>query len=298
MARCLILAIGPTTVLDLLDYANNGLLVTLKDTGAPAVREVIQDIPTMDGTEDYTAYFSQRVVQMQGVAGPMKVIGVSTGSPWPRQQALDKLMPFLNPKARCTLTWADDDNAQVRVITGLRSSQWATTMDNPTTYNWQIQWKADPVVLGAITNQSSVGLYATTIIGRTYSRTYPRVYITSFGSQTLGLITNGGTYSTWPLYRLFGPITNPVVSILDAATSAVISTIRFIGITVNGGDYLEVNPKNRTVMLNGTSTRYSYLDFVNSIWQPIPVGQSYVQYSGSNGQDPAQAQVFWQDAFL
>lgn len=50
MARCLILAIGPTTVLDLLDYANNGLLVTLKDTGAPAVREVIQDIPTMDGT--------------------------------------------------------------------------------------------------------------------------------------------------------------------------------------------------------------------------------------------------------
>jgi hypothetical protein len=300
MTRCLLLNNGSQT-LDLLDYADTGLMVTMQDYGAPAVREVVQDFPYQDGSIDYTAYLSLRVVNLQGIAGPLNAINVASGTPLSRNQAFDNLVPFLDPKARCTLTFADTDYEDVRVITNLRSSQWQRAMNNPQTYDWQVQWKADPIIVDEETTTVSVGMFSFLVVGRTYNRTFPQTYSSGGGDPANVLeITNGGTYDAWPVYRLFGPITNPLLTVADPVTTNTLSQIVFTGITVNAGDYLEVNPKLRTVYLNSNTgaSRYQYVNFSVTTWKPLQVGSSILRYTGSSGAAPAQVQVTWQDSYL
>jgi hypothetical protein len=297
MARQLILTWNALT-LDLLNYSATGLLITSKDTGAPTYREYVIDLPTQDASEDFTQYLSQRVVTMQGIAGPVKLMGGPSGSTILRQQAFDNLVPFLDPKARCTLTYADNDTDVVRMITNLRASQWSRTIDNPVTANFQVQWKADPMVLGQAVNQVANIPFNEVPVASEYPYTMTAAMWTTTGTAPgLVTVTNHGTYNAWPTYYLYGPANWPTIQTYNPNTGNVSGHIG-VFLNVAAGDYLIVNTRNRTVVRNSDqSNQYSMLDFTYSVWNPLQVGANWVRYFG-DGAAPASATVLWQDTYL
>jgi Siphovirus-type tail component, C-terminal domain len=283
--RTWILKLGDTT-LDLVeDYNSSGLFFTSKEVGAPTVRENTEDFPSQDGYMDRTQFFGSRVIDLQGVAFP------------PRSESFDKFSPFLNPKARCELMYARDEDDDILLFTGLRVAQWERTADSPTTFGFQIQWKADPVALSYEEYSDQIAVYYSPIVGRNYARNYPITYPAG-GSPGIGTIHSDGTYETWPIYRMFGPVTNPGIDLIGPVSGVVIGRIVFTGITVIEGDYLEINTKLRTVMLNGISSRYNFVDFGNTIWTPLQPGDNQILYYGDDSAAPAFVEIVWQDAFL
>jgi hypothetical protein len=275
--------------LDLNDYSNTGLAISAKDLGAPTVREVVNENPGQDGVEDDTLYFGQRVINITG-----RAFNLPTQS---RSKAWDLMQPFLDPKVRATLTYQMDDDMDPRQLTNLRIAQWSKAASSPTAFAFQVQWKGDPVALDQ--NQDSISITSafSSTIGRVYNRTYDMTYPTGPGGSGIGRATSNGTYSTWPIYRIYGPCTNPVISILDNDTGVVDSLIRVL-ITINPTDYIEVNTQARTVMLNGMSNRYSFLDFPNSSWQPMEPGLNTFLYAATAGGGTSYCVILWNDAFL
>ena len=279
--------------LDLNDWATNGIAISDKDLGSPSVRESTQDIPTQDGTQDTTSFFSQRVIAITG-----KTFNLPTQS---RSKAWDLIQPFLDPKQRSTLTYQMDDDMTPRILTGLRIAQWAKSASSPTGFAFQVQWKADPSALDANVQMVSTDFAYSGSIGRTYNRTYPLSYPSGTGGSGVVIATSNGTYTTWPTYQIYGPWTNPVISLLGPLGVVVGQVGLLMSIPVN--QYVEINSKLRTVVLfdgstGGGSSRYQNLDFMNLLWAPMEPGANTFRFTASAAVAPALGYVIWQDAFL
>lgn len=277
--------------LDLKDSTATGLFVTGVDLGAPAVRVDVRNLPTQDGAIDRTTFLAQRVVSITGVA-----VGGVNGS---RSVALAALRPFLAPGARPILTFTLDDESEVlaKNIT-LRVAQWTEPMRQPWSSEFMVSWAADPVALGDVVHKVEVAPFFSGG-GRSYDLSFNRTY--PAGGST-GLITASvdGTYPPWPTYRLFGPITDPVIAIINPLTAAVLGQVAFAGIVVAQGDYLDIDTQARTVLLNGDpgANRYSFVDFPNTTWRQLQLGSNTLRYSGEAPAVPALAQIRWRDTYL
>ena len=108
----------------------------------------------------------------------------------------------------------------------------------------------DPLQYAATATTGAIGLSGTAG-GRTYSRTYPLTYGTS--TSTSLYVTNAGTFSTAPTFRITGPATNPKVE--NRATGESLA----FAIVLTAGQTLDVDTDARTVILDGTASRYSTL---------------------------------------
>jgi hypothetical protein len=279
--------------LDLNDYRATGLAISAKDLGSPNVREDTQDVPTQDGTQDSTAFFGQRVIQITGKA--FNRPGASRSKAW------DLMQPFLDPKQRTTLTYQMDDDMTPRLLTGLRIAQWSKGASSPTGFAFQVQWKADPVALDQNVQLVSTDFAYSGSIGRTYNRTYPLSYPAGAGGSGVVVATSNGTYTTWPTYQIYGPWTNPVITLLGDLGAVLGQVGLLMSIPVN--QYVEINSKLRTVILydgstGGGSSRYQNLDFMNLLWTPMQPGDNTFRFTASAAVAPAYCHVIWQDAFL
>jgi hypothetical protein len=107
------------------------------------------------------------------------------------------------------------------------------------------------------------------------------------------LVDNAGDAATPPRLKVSGPVTNPIIA--NVTTGEEIRLIY----TLAEGEYLEVDtrPDNVSVLLNGSSNRYSVLDFVNSqIWELAP-GVNDVRLRATAVAAPATLTVNWRDAW-
>lgn len=102
--------------------------------------------------------------------------------------------------------------------------------------------------------------------------------------------TNSGTFTTPTVIRLDGPVTNPSIENLTTDESMSLT------ITVAEGDYLEIDSAERTILLNGTASRYSALD-AGSDWIDLPPGDNELKFRGSSG-TTATMTVTWRSAWL
>lgn len=113
------------------------------------------------------------------------------------------------------------------------------------------------------------------------------------GSAT---VVNSGDYEapfTITIEANGSPITNPIVEDLAGAWSLV-----FDGIVLGASDWLEIDMQNRTVLLNGTTSRFQYLDFDQTRWALLPEGSSTVRLRGSSVSDPSRAIITFRPAYL
>lgn len=293
-ANTLLLSLG-TLTLDLNNPDMTGFIISSVDLGAPAVRAVTTDLPGQDGADDQTAYFSTRSVQLTGALVPT-VKGAS------RSAAFDSLAPFISPGARPTLTYSLDEDTALRTL-DLRVGQWTNPIDHPTNATgFSVQWVCpDPIAYGQSVNEVNVPFATGSNAGRTYPRIYPLSYPAGVGPSGETLVTTAGTYSSWPTLRIFGPCADPKVYWLDPVTTNNLGIqVAFTGLTIAGGDYVEVNTKARTAFLNGSpgSSRYSFIDFANTSWAPLAAGANLLRFAPYSASTGCVCEVLWNDSYL
>jgi hypothetical protein len=299
----LTLAVGSTTV-DLMSD-QQGFRVSALDLGYPAVREVVVDNPDRNGATDLTKLLGARPVVITGALVPSPA-----GS---RQRAWHALAPFLDPSARVTMTYRVDSDAVVKTMT-LRAAQASALFDNPQTSPAQLGFKAaDPVAYDANVQTATVYPFTAGGAGRAYNLSFNRVYPAG-GVQSVNT-WNRGDLIVWPMLRVYGPASTIVISWGATALpgqGGLSGTIHFLaGFSINAGDRLEIDCKNRTMYLNGdpTQNRYSQVDFGASVaaWPYIPCTGGggpgpggYTNWSLSVGgfSTATQLQITWQDAYL
>lgn len=106
-------------------------------------------------------------------------------------------------------------------------------------------------------------------------------------------VVNAGQSPAWPTLRLDGPMTNPVVTFVEAGGVIALTY------TLVAGEYLliETNPRRRTIKLNGSGNRYSALRFDSSRWAPLLPGNNTVRLGLDAYTAPASLQVTWRDTW-
>lgn len=286
------LTLGSNT-LDLTQWQQNGIAISLLDIGAPDIREVVYSRSTVDGVDDQTQFFGQRLITMTG-----KCFNLPG---WSRSKAWDLLQPFLDPAARATLVYSYEPDAmpESRVINNLRVSTYSKQASSPMAFAFQIQWKGDPIAYEQTQESADIGNAASGTLGRTYPRTFSLVYPTAPGGSGVLTVATDGTYKTWPIYRIYGPCTNPTVAMINSPGGNVLGQVRLLA-GIPGGAYVEINSQMRTVMYNGPSgvNWYRYIDFANTSWIPMLPGTNTFRFTATSATGAAHCTILWNDAFL
>jgi hypothetical protein len=123
-------------------------------------------------------------------------------------------------------------------------------------------------------------------------RVWPRVWPNDWGvppGVTPGAITvaNAGTASYFPRLRIDGPVTNPLVTLVETG-----DFVRFNGF-VAAGQHLDINwgvPRRVTLGDNPVSVRH--LTSSSGNWLAVPVGGGSIAYSADDA-DPAAVLSVW-----
>lgn len=120
-------------------------------------------------------------------------------------------------------------------------------------------------------------------------RTYPRGYDTSTdnlreygvaGTPNFVSLVNEGNYDSPPVITITGPVSNPRVELVDwddKEDDDPTEEMSFL-ITLQQGEYLEVNVKDKTVLLNGAVSRRGTMTF-QSDWFTIRPGINTFRYT-------------------
>ena len=126
-------------------------------------------------------------------------------------------------------------------------------------------------------------------LGRTYNKTFNYTY--GGGSATVTTtISNIGWATTYPIIRINGPITNPVVG---NSTSG--DTLYFSG-TYSALDLLEIDLYNQLITLNGAPARNL---LISGTWFDAPPGNSNFFFTGTGTlAGTTQATVSWYSAYI
>jgi hypothetical protein len=263
------------------------------DLGDPITRAVAADAPDADGTDDTTAYTGARNVTLSVVLSP------DTGSPWALRQALNafrapKLRPYMYVQTAA-------DAPEQRIM--LRRSSLSDVIgdglyDEGTGIEAAVvtvQWVAPLGTLESAVEHTAT-VYAVAdgvVVGRTYPLTFDRIYPASpvLGSATL---VNAGVADAYPIIRIYGPVTEPV---LDNNTQG--RSLIFVDLTLAADEYLEIDTRAHTILLNGdpTNSRYDKADFGVSRWFTLSSGANEIRFHPATFTESVTAAVFtWRDA--
>lgn len=114
----------------------------------------------------------------------------------------------------------------------------------------------------------------------------------SFGSATTGgtgIATNDGAVASPWVCVLAGPLTDPRLTNVTADR-----TLSLTG-TIAAGETLVIDSGARTALLNGTSSRYSWIDTTAKWWDLAP-GANSLRFTGASGSGTAT--FTWRSAWL
>ena len=263
-------------------------LVGIIGLGQPAVREL-----DVDRQDDHGSYPSRReLLQMRTINIEIDVIAADIEDLFNKTSALKRAIVVNNGIRRLDFRIAASGlgagygdvvsvYGYVRQVTANIGEQ-----ANYSTNKVYIQIRCpDPRVYG-LTLQSTEVDVASIAGGWSFPWTFPW----TFGTVESGtvIIDNQGNFDTPPVVVFNGPIVNPRISSVNLG--------RFLGfeLSIATGDYLEVNFRDKTALLNGTASRYNNRVFGSS-WFPLVPGVNVLQYSAASGS--GQAEILWQNAW-
>lgn len=146
---------------------------------------------------------------------------------------------------------------------------------------------SDPRWYSATEHSTSIA-YNSAASGRAYDRAYDYGY-GGAGQSNAVQILNAGSFPTRPHVRIDGPVTNPYI-INETAGKTLQLTY-----TLPAGEYLDVDFADRTVMLNGTASRY----YVKSgDWFELAPGNNDIRFGVGSTSGAPTAVMTWRDAWL
>lgn len=132
----------------------------------------------------------------------------------------------------------------------------------------------DPRIYDESSTSATIGLPSASS-GLTFPATAPFVF-GSTGTGGTAVFTNAGNFPAPWVAQIAGPVVNPVIT-LQATGQAV---------TLNGsiatGETVTIDSLSRSVLLNGTASRYSWVA-AGTTWWDAPVGAYTVQFGAASG---------------
>lgn len=146
----------------------------------------------------------------------------------------------------------------------------------------------DPLIYADALSQGSCSLPSAGG-GLTFPLTFPRTY---GAVSTGGTITavNGGSFDTDVTFRIDGPAVNPRIESLTAGKTIAVN------ISLAAGEYLVIDTKARTVLLGGTTSRYSFLD-TDSRWFSLAPGTNEISFRAATS-TVATLTATWRSAWV
>lgn len=282
--------------LELNDWDNNGFIVSSLDLGMPPVRPVSDSLPGQDGTDDQTRNFDARTVQLSGAAVPT-LAGAS------RSKALDKLTPYIIPGAGASLVYALDDDMAERQLDFAYITNWTNPVDHPVNMS-QLAFQLvcpNPIAYDADIQEVDVPFATGSTAGFTFPFSFPLAFGAGGATEGSAFVTSEGTYYAWPILRIYGPCVDPAIYWFDPITDAPLGVqVVFSGLTIAEGDYVEVDTKAHTALVDGdpSSSVYQFVDFVNTQWGPLQPGTNLLRYLPGSASGGSMVAVRWQDTFL
>ena len=126
--------------------------------------------------------------------------------------------------------------------------------------------------------------------GLLFPATPPLTFVASSDTGDVNA-ENDGTFPVSPIIRIDGPITDPTIENLEAGKTIELS------IVVASGDYLLIDTEARSVMLNGTASRYSELT-ATSEWWALEPGSNTIRFRSSTNTEDAVLSLSYRSAWL
>lgn len=262
----------------------HGLAVRELDLGYPEARVVSDPRVNANGADDRTTFYGPRAVALTCL------VGNTPGRT--RQQALDLLRAYASPGRRPVLVYGPDgQERQVR----LRGDQLGWPLTSSAATEVQLAWVApDGILEAAVESTTVVSAVAPAEPGRRYPRTYPLTYPETSLVGAMDAL-NAGTEPAAPVMQLWGPCVDPVL--LNATTG---ERLAFTGLALTGDQYVEVDVKAATVLLNGRAGQslYQSMDLLaSSLWWLAP-GSNLVRYSPASYEPAAHAVLTYRSAWI
>ena len=286
-----------TRTLELEDDAA-GYAATELDLGFPEVREVVSPRPGADGVDDRTTLMGSRAISAN-----VRALAGGTLKP---DEVATIFAPFMLPSARPELHYVLDRAGEPERMAVVRSSGYGWPLTGAAKREVHLSWiAADPIMRDPATRSSSSRSGSTTIPGRTYTFRPNRLYPVGGGAATTGEIQTPGDVPARPLFRIFGPITDPVldVQVMDPLEPLAAYAISFVpGTRIDAGHWLDVDTDRRTALRDSDPlvSAMAEIDWQDSTWPIIPPAPAvaYMTLSGDSTSGVTQAEAIWTDGYL
>jgi hypothetical protein len=271
-----------------LDPFLTGIVVESYDAGFPAPRVVSDPFPDAGGTIDTTSLYGPRLITLV-----LRIVG-DRGT---RQSTMFTLRRWWQPSLRPAFVWQGDGMPVLRAVG--RGQQLTNTVSGGAPYKVQAQfvvplgvWEA--YVPSAVSLPPSAGA---TAVGRTYDLTFDRTYPALSAPLGTTLATANGTVPVDFVAFLRGPVAG-VGSLENLTTGRKLVFTANGGLALAAGDYLQVDTRNRTVLLNGTATHYDLIDWTQSQWWQLQPGGNTLRWNPTTPSTGAIADMTWRDAWI
>lgn len=292
------------------------------DLGDPVTREYMENRPDEDGADDYTEF-----VGASNVTISFELVELDQDM-W---SMITRLRGFTAPRTPVRMYFQLSDTAP-EVYADLRRNTFTNPLNNLWVTNPVIQW-TNPGGVWKTVAESSVNVQPNNPLelGRSYDRIYgDTVSISWLDSDGLPWLTtpdneewltqglpgstgedrgypsmeplgsvqaiNNGNTAARPLIRIYGPCIDPAIS--NETTGKGFYTIPG-ELTIEEGDYVEINYDERTILVNGDDafSVYDAFDWSISEWWTLQRGVNLIKFNPDSYQPGAYASVTWNDTF-
>lgn len=256
---------------------------------APEYRVGSYDRPGEDGSRVTTAFYSARLVTLNG---DMQAPDGSVVTQETARQALAYAFRIQRDKYNYptpTVVQVTTLDGGTYTLSGVVKS-FKNELKYPTYSSWIAQLVCpDPAVYG--TSLQTTGQIGIQVGG---GAAFPLVFPITFAAGTGGtaLLALSGNMNSWPLIYLRGALTNPRVYSVETG-----GLVQLAYSTTNATDVIVVDMANKTVMLNGATNLQPYLSTDSTWFSVLPQTNTFL-FSTSSAGDTGTVEVVAYPAFL
>jgi len=278
-----------------------GYACTELDLGYPDVRDsaTVNNRPDQDGVDDRTKYAGGRAMSAD--------IRAMAGGTMTVDEIGALFAVYQIPNARPQLHYVLDRPGAPERFTTVRATGYGWPISGARNRDIHLSWLAsDPFMYDPTERVATSLAGSSTIPGRHYPLTFDRIYPAGGGVPTTGEIRSAGDIVVRPLLRIYGPVTNPVVTMTPttgADPAGPPSLIQFIpGFIIAAGSFVDVDTVGKTAFLNGDNAQsvMAQVDWAASVWPVLPTLPywSWLTLTGDSTSATTQVQAIWYDGFL
>jgi hypothetical protein len=272
----------------ILDASSSPFIIESYDPGFPAPRAVVDAFPDQYGTIDQTALWGPRLITLG-----LRVKGTRAV----RQAAMFTLRQFWQPGLRPALVWDGDAMPILRAVGRGQALTGAIAGGAP--YKIQAQFAVpngtwESYALNTLTFPPSGGSVAG---GRSYDLTFDRTYPALSAPLGTNVVTVNGTVLSDFVVQLYGPVAG--CGVFQNLTTGLQMTLTANGgLAIAAGDYLQIDTRNRTILLNGSASHYDLVDWTSSQWWTLQPGPNTLRWNPTTPTGASSATIVWRDQYL